>query len=275
MTHTLLIVNADDFGIAAGVNQAVAKAFDAGILRSATIMAGGAHFDEAVCIAKDRPALGVGVHMTLTQLAPVAPIDDVPNLAPGGIFAPTHVSFARRLLSGKIPRREIEIEFSAQIERVLAAGIDITHLDSNGHLHVLPRVRAAFAAVAKKFGVAKMRVPMLGGPSRSAEEYVKAIAIAATARAARPAFRGLAHPDHLWGLAASGDMNRTRVLAIIERLVPGTHELMTHPADHDPDFTRAFPWGYHGEAELAALCDLEVNAMVERRGVVLGNYRDI
>jgi predicted glycoside hydrolase/deacetylase ChbG (UPF0249 family) len=64
---TRLIINADDFGLTPGVNRAIAELHQAGVLTSATLMANGAAFDDAVAIAHASPTLGVGCHIVLTS----------------------------------------------------------------------------------------------------------------------------------------------------------------------------------------------------------------
>jgi hopanoid biosynthesis associated protein HpnK len=271
----LLIVNADDFGLAVGVNEGVAQAYDGGIVRSASLLAAGEFAKDAAAIARARPGLGVAVHLALTQLTPVLPPARVPSLAPDGRFPAGPGPFVRRLLAGRIARAEIAAEFAAQIERVRGLGVRITHLDSHQHLHLLPVVRDAFVETARRFGIGCMRMPGLGGPSRSAGEWVKALAIVAARTTAGSAFAGLRRPDRFWGLACSGELTRERLLTILDSLGPGTHELMTHPAAPDPAMAARFVWGYCWEAELAALCDPAVIETVERRGIRLGNFSDL
>lgn len=272
----LLVVNADDFGLAAGTNRGVAQAFDRGIVRSASLLAGGAAFAEAVAIAKSRAALGVGVHLALTQVRPVLPPERLPGLCAGGdSFADGPGKLIARLAAGRIPRAEIVAEWSAQIERALATGLTVTHLDGHQHLHVLPALRDIFAELAGRYGIGKVRLPGLSGPSRSPGEWLKAAGIATAARLARPAFAGLSWPDRFWGLACSGDLHRENLLAILRSITAGSHELMTHPADFDPAMRQGLVWDYHWETELAALCDPAVVELVWASGLRLGNYRDL
>jgi len=55
-----LIINADDFGLTAGVNRAIVEAHERGVVSSATLMANGSAFDDAVALARSQPRLGVG-----------------------------------------------------------------------------------------------------------------------------------------------------------------------------------------------------------------------
>ena len=60
-----LIVNADDFGFTRGVNAGIARAFKSGVLTSATIMANGDAFEDAIEIARANPDLGIGCHLAV------------------------------------------------------------------------------------------------------------------------------------------------------------------------------------------------------------------
>jgi predicted glycoside hydrolase/deacetylase ChbG (UPF0249 family) len=273
----LLIVNADDFGLAAGTNAGVAQACDLGLVRSASLLAGGPAAEEAARVAAARPQLGVGVHLALTQIRPVLPAARAPGLTGGGeAFPAGPAALARRLFAGRISEAEILAEFTAQIERAKDLGVRISHVDSHQHLHLLPGVRRPFVEAAKKFGIRRMRLPRLGGPVRAAGEWVKAAAIVAARGTAGGSFAGMIWPDKFWGLACSGELTRGRLLAILAALRPGVNELMTHPAAADPAMRAQFAsWNYRWEDELAALCDPAAAALVEKRGVRLGNFHDL
>src|SRR5204863_8267646 len=75
-----LIVNADDFGFTRGVNAGILRASESGILTSATLMANGDAFGEAVEMALANPRLGVGCHLVAVGGRPVAPPSEIPSL---------------------------------------------------------------------------------------------------------------------------------------------------------------------------------------------------
>ena len=74
-----LIVNADDLGWADGVNRGIADAHRNGIVTSASLIANGAAFAGAIDVAKSAPALGIGVHLNLSDGKPVSD-EPVPTL---------------------------------------------------------------------------------------------------------------------------------------------------------------------------------------------------
>lgn len=87
-----LIVNADDLGALEYINDAVLKAFQNGICRSASIMAGGITFDEAVNIARENKNLSIGVHFTLVRGTPVMPPSEIPSLVDRNTGKPEVIS---------------------------------------------------------------------------------------------------------------------------------------------------------------------------------------
>src|SRR5215472_9391252 len=78
--HVRLIINADDFGLTCGINRAIAELHEAGAITSATLMATGPAFDDAVALALARPSLGVGCHIMLVDGTPVSDPATIPTL---------------------------------------------------------------------------------------------------------------------------------------------------------------------------------------------------
>ena len=146
-----LIVNADDFGLTPGINRAIAALHDAGAVTSATLMANGPAFEDAVALARARPTLGVGCHVVLTDGTPVCSPRTIPSLMArdGHSFRPSLGSFLAALLTYHIDPGDIEREAVAQIRRLQQAGVPVTHLDTHKHTHAFPAVTRALLAAAR------------------------------------------------------------------------------------------------------------------------------
>src|ERR1700739_663341 len=125
-----MIVNADDFGLTAGVNRAVVELHRAGVLTSATLMARAAATEEAIALGLANPTLGVGCHVVLVDGEPVLPAREVPTLvdASTGQFYRTLGKFLPRLFMGRIRAAEIEAEAAAQIALLKNRGLRLTHV---------------------------------------------------------------------------------------------------------------------------------------------------
>lgn len=126
-----LIINSDDFGYSRAINHAIIDTHQKGILTSTTLMTNTPGFKHAVKLAKENPELGVGVHLVLTHLEPLR--DDVPSLIDenGHFYRPD----AYRAGLAIAEPEELFKEWDTQIQKVLNAGIQPTHLDSHHHAH--------------------------------------------------------------------------------------------------------------------------------------------
>src|SRR5262249_35921917 len=136
-----LIVNADDFGLTAGVNRAIIEGHERGLISSATLMVNMPAFEDAARLAREVPSLGVGLHFNITQGRPVAGASRVPSLVDGrGEFWGTSGALLARAATGRLNPGEAALELRAQIERALGAGLRLTHVDSHKHSHALPQI---------------------------------------------------------------------------------------------------------------------------------------
>ncbi|HEY8520171.1 MAG TPA: ChbG/HpnK family deacetylase [Gammaproteobacteria bacterium] len=272
-----LIVHADDFGLSEAIDDGIAEAHDRGIVTSTSVMANGPAFAHAVALARARPALDVGLHLTLTELEPLtgsAALADAANRLP-----PHAVQFAARYLGGRVPLADVRRELEAQIRKALDAGLALSHLDGHQHVHVLPGVARVVVELARAYGIRAVRYPaervrlfMLRGGAR-----LRRIAEQLTvgAAAALSPLRELKRVDAFVGFFHGGRLteeNLTRLLCALPS--GGTVELMCHPGRDDPG--SAFnAWGYRWSAETAALTSPSVRSLLEQRGIELISYRDV
>ncbi len=149
---TLLIINADDFGLTPGINRGILRAFTRGALTSATIMANGTAWREAVESARSHPGLGVGVHLNLTSLRPVLPPEQVPSLVD------KKGKFRRQFWRlGFVSKAQVRLEWRAQIRRLVDAGLKPTHLDSHHHVHLWGGLVDVAWELATEFAIPAMR----------------------------------------------------------------------------------------------------------------------
>lgn len=266
-----LIVSADDFGSSVSVNRGVERAYREGVVTSASLMAGGPAFDDAVARLEHLPRFGVGVHLTLAAGRPVLTARAAPTLiAAGGELPRDAAAFARAFLLGRISLADVRAELEAQIKKVLASGVCVTYLDSHQHLKNFAGVAGVVVAVARQYGVGAVRFSRcrLWPLRRRWLTRQLALRFHAETFGARARRAGLKMPDGLEGQEWAGALTVARSVAIVKRLRPGTWELMCHPAvagETDPD-------GYDRAGELDALTAPAVRAALEGRGVRLINY---
>ena len=159
-----LIVNADDFGLHSLINQGIIKGHREGFITSTSIMPSADAYEEAVALAQANPKLGIGIHLTLVGgVKPLLPKDKVASLVDlEGRFLPNYVAFAKRLYTGGIKSSELEAELRAQIERALGSGLNITHIDSHQHTHVLPGMNGLVRMLCNEYNIKRERIPKEG-----------------------------------------------------------------------------------------------------------------
>jgi predicted glycoside hydrolase/deacetylase ChbG (UPF0249 family) len=249
-----LIVNADDFGLTSGVNRAVIEAHTRGILTSTTVMANMPAFEDAVRLAKDHPGLGIGLHFNITQGAPIAEAARVRSLLDErGEFLGTSTALLVRSLAGRLRVSEVELELRAQIERVLRAGLQLTHVDSHKHAHALPQVAGVIARVIGDYGIRAVRLPREHWRFDASAKWAQSLGALGLAQLCR---------------ISTGQLRRSGI-----RTADGTSELMSHPGYEDAELGQIKTRLRASRAnELALLTDAEVVAAVRELGVRLISY---
>ncbi|MBT3266692.1 ChbG/HpnK family deacetylase [Candidatus Poribacteria bacterium] len=155
----LLIVHADDVGLSHGVNVATAEAVETGSVSSFSVMAPAPWLPEIAALCRDNPDWDVGVHLALTsewkryRWGSVASAADVPGLLDDdGYMYKDIVSVALRAKP-----EEVERELRAQIDRVIALGIDPTHLDTHmGAVYARPEFFEVYYRLGVEYGIPVM-----------------------------------------------------------------------------------------------------------------------
>lgn len=155
-----IIINADDFGHDPDSVLATIECFRAGALTSATIMPKMPATELAIKFARENPQHAYGVHLTFVRDTVEAPMADprrIPALLDDeGAFLPSHRLRLMALL-GTIPVDQLCIEVSAQIERLIDAGIPLSHVDSHGHLHKFKPFVQALAETLPRYNLSRVR----------------------------------------------------------------------------------------------------------------------
>jgi predicted glycoside hydrolase/deacetylase ChbG (UPF0249 family) len=231
----LLILHADDLGVAHSVDAASLDALERGVISSASVMMPTPWVTEVAAWARAHPDHDLGLHLTLTsewqtyRWGTVAPATAVPTLldSTGTLPGTTRVVAERAAL------REVELELRAQVARARTMGIRPTHLDSHmGALFTTPGLYATLMRVARD-----ERLPFLAarGPDgklpagvRPGRDVVLDTVITA----------GPEVPAERWAAF---------YLAAVRALKPGLSEMIVHLGRDDAELRAVMvgrePWG--------------------------------
>ena len=150
-----IIVNADDLGMDATVNDAIFELMTARLISSATILANGPAMRDAVARLHLFPACSFGVHLNLTQFHPLT----------GGTAATVLTGGTGQLsrsIEHAVPTMALLHaafeECCAQIDRLADAGVHISHFDSHNHVHTRPHIFPVLKALQKRYRMRKVRI---------------------------------------------------------------------------------------------------------------------
>lgn len=262
-----LVINADDFGFTRDVNEGIVEAHRNGILTATTLMANGPAFDDAVRLADETPTLDIGCHLTL--------IGGNSLLDPSRRLPSSTPELTAQVYTGTIA---IYDELEAQVRKILAAGIQPTHLDTHKHTHLLPPVLRAVCSIAENFCIRWVRKPIDFRTASSGEwkqrligRFVRRVEMGAVLDR-----QGLRHTDHFWGFAITGRLDEAALAGVMAHIPQGSTELMTHPGRLTEELAAAPTRLKESRVvELKALVSPLVREAVNKAGIELVNYRQL
>jgi predicted glycoside hydrolase/deacetylase ChbG (UPF0249 family) len=269
-TDRILIINSDDTGMCHAANRAVIESLEKGLVRSATIMVPCPWFPEIATYARQNPDKAFGVHLCHTsewkkyRWGPVADrgsvkglIDDDGYMWRGVEEVYEHATPEEALMEGR-----------AQIKRALAAGIDITHLDSHmGTLQLHPEYVKVYLQLALEFNL-PVRMASQATLTRFGHPEVRKQFSA----------RGILFPDYFVYEELENEKQGVKSfwMDIVRKLKPGVTELYIHaalPTDELKAITGSWPTRSQ-EFEVFTR-DEEMKHLLEKERIILISYRPL
>jgi len=286
-----LIINADDLGLTVGVNHAILETHTNGVVSSATLMANGGAFTDAIAQAQSAPRLSVGCHVVLVDGTPILDGKQVSSLVakrfPRDEFHSNVAVFGARAVFRSLDRDEVVSEIVAQVRKIRAAGIEVSHLDTHKHAHLFPPVLEAVVRAAKICGVPAIRNPFVpiqamqwscfadqpGLWKRWAQVHVLRSFGSHFGEKIKRA--GLATPDGVIGVIETGLLDGSLLRRALASLPDGTWELVCHPGYDDADL-RAIRTRLREsrDEERRLLTSVELREFLEKERIRVISYRE-
>ncbi len=272
-----VILHVDDVGMSHASNLGAIEATEKGVATSCAVMMPCSWVSEFAALAKARPELDCGLHLTLTsewvpyRWGPVAGKSQVPGLVdPEGCLW--------RNVAGVVVKAtadEVEREIRAQIDRAETMGLPMTNLDS--HMGTL-FARADYFERFAKVGLEK-KIPILaiGAKGEHAQrENGESMAhlrrwIPRIWNAGLPVLDDLHTGSYGWKPAEKTE----RLLELLAELKPGVTEILFHASRPTEEFPIITGSSESRRADLHALTDPRVRELIQRRGIVLTNWREL
>ena len=271
-----LIINADDFGFSQGVNAAIIKAHEEGILTSTSLMVSGDAVQEAIALAKNHPQLAVGLHLVLVCGKSVLPPSQIPHLVDSqGNFSNNPTQAGLTYQFNQATRAELRLEISAQLQKFRDSGLNLAHVDGHLHLHVDPVILNILTEFAAEFKIKFIRLPSeeltknLKIDQRNLlTKIIWSIVFGQLRRYGEGLLKAnqIKFANRVYGLLQTGDMSEKYLLDLIPQIEAELVEIYSHPALVNTDINHG------GEVELAALLSQQVRELLTVRGVELSNY---
>ena len=259
----LLLINADDFGMYRDINEAVVRAFKEGIVRSTSLMVPCPGASQAMQLLKENPDLRFGVHLSIIRdidrydWGLLSPEEKVPSLldADGTFY---RIGRMAELLD-RARLDELEVEFRAQIEAVLAADLRPTHLDwhclyNGGRADVFDMT----------FGLAK--------------EYGLALRVDSQPFIDQVQRRGLPTADHdlLDSFALDVEGKSARYAAMLRAQPVGLTEWAVHPSLGGAESQVIDPTGWRvRRTDFDFLVSAQAREIVRQEGIILMGYEPL
>lgn len=272
------IVHADDIGAYQASLPAIDDLFEAGLLSSCATMVPCPWFPAVAAWARRTPAADIGVHATLTaeylsyRWGPISTRDG----ASGLLDDEGYLHRTTAALHAAADPEVAAAEQRAQLDRALAAGIDVTHIDSHMGASfgpaLFPGYLAAGAAGRVPNFVPRFSAGPLVGHGMSAEQ---AGAWAALERELEE--RGLPLVDFFDYMPLDRHEHRVaEAKALFDRLPAGLSYVVLHPAVDTPELRAITPADWPCRvADHEAFCSAELRAHVRDTGVQVIGWRAV
>ncbi len=232
-----LVVNADGFGLSAARTRGILAAHRSGIVTSTSVLGIAGDLEAIKAELGESPTLGVGVLLTLEDGEPVSKPAAVASLLDEhGRFPSRERDLLLNWAKVAMQPAHVEQEFDAQVARLRDLGLVIDHLCARGSVGFLPMVAQAMEKVARRHAIAGLRTTVERPTLAWTADLPRGLATAALGALAWYGRRQLGarrHGPQSWGYFERGRLDEIRILEILGRLSPGSHELICQP-DLDP-----------------------------------------
>lgn len=254
-----LIVNADDFGITLGVSRGIIKGMKEGIITDTSALVNSKDFEESARLAMEAGITSMGVHLTITFLEPVLDKSMVNSIVDenGKFFRKPN------LIPKNYEKEEVKAEFKAQIEKFLATGLKLNHLDSH---HAISILDAEVFDIVLDLG-REYNVPIRREDIVARDAAIKGKFLAAGAKGA----------DFLCADFSSLAIREEYVMSILENYkeIDSIYESAGHPGFVDDELRAITSFAEERQSDLDVFMSKKIMDYIKKNGIELISYSDL
>ena len=240
----VVIIHADDVGMCQATIPAFAELIEFGLLSSGAVMVPCPWFLETADYCRQNPTADMGVHLTLTsewktyRWGPISTRD----LSSGLLDEEGYFHHRAHQAQAYGDASAVQIELKAQLERALAAGIDVTHIDTHMGTLAHPKFIPAYIQLSQEHRLPAM-IPT-DGENDLQELGLDSETAANAARFLKEDVNsdGLLQIDRVIGLRLDKPKERLiQAESAFDSLKPGLTHFVIHPAKDSPELRAATP----------------------------------
>jgi len=287
-----LIINADDFGLSRSINRGIIELFGKGAITSTSLLVNMPGFEDALKLIKENQSLCVGIHINVLRGKPICPVEKVSSLCEGGFFRGKLFSLAFLPYINKKILEEFAQECRAQIEKAISQGINITHMDSEKHIHLIQPFFSILLKIAQEYSISRIRCinessyfrhavfnpPYFLNKQLYAASYLSFCSMKNRKLQGSYKFNS---PDYFYGVSTTGNMTLENITWALSNLRDGTTEFLCHPGyiDHEwqdyPLKRERYYINATRHKELSLLASPRVKELIKQQGILLMPYREL
>jgi predicted glycoside hydrolase/deacetylase ChbG (UPF0249 family) len=273
----VVIIHTDDIGMCQATVSAFADLVDFGLVSSGAVMVPCPWFLQVAAYCRQHPLVDLGVHLTLTsewdgyRWGPISTRDSASGLMDeGGYF---HHRSEQVQKHGDAAA--VQLELQMQVDRAVAAGIDVTHVDT--HMGAVAQVEFIPAyvqlAIQHRLPMMILRLDEVGWREMGLDQETAAFA---TQLVRQLEAQGLPLLDHLVGLPLDRPEDRVALaMEAFDELPPGLTHFIIHPARDTPELRAIAPDWQSRVADYEAFTSRELRGAVRNSGVQVIGYRPL
>jgi predicted glycoside hydrolase/deacetylase ChbG (UPF0249 family) len=252
-----LIINADDFGLSKGQNYGIIDCFSNGVVTSTTLLSTGEAFNHACSLAKKNPKLDIGVHLSLDLGKPISDKQVIPSLL-NNDHAFKRYDLEKNYI--EVEPEEVYKEWRAQIEKVYAAGLTPSHIDSHHHIHMMLNIFPVYIRLAKEFQLA-----VRFHPRKWSAEQIQQFS---------PLLDDVVYADHFLNTFYATTI-KPSFFADLHLKQGSTYEMMCHPAYLDQWIMENSSYNIQRSIEAETLQHAQTLQYIQQQGIQLINFSQL